>query len=101
VVRLEAKTAKLASFARRAVTHSLCTPHRQPAVHDQLGARDVFRLVGGEEQSRISPGPGRPGDKVRWREKAGMFLRDLGDGNAEVTIGSRAYRVLISDLRSG
>jgi hypothetical protein len=40
------------------------------------------------------------GDKVRWHEKAGTFGRDLGDGNAEVTIDSRTYRVRISDLKT-
>jgi len=43
----------------------------------------------------------RMGDKVRWHGKTGHFHRDLGDGNAEVTIGNRAYRVRISDLRPG
>ena len=37
----------------------------------------------------------------RWQDKAGLFHRDLGDGNAEVTIANRAYRVRIGDLRPG
>jgi hypothetical protein len=41
----------------------------------------------------------RAGDRVRWQDKAGLFHRDLGDGNAEVTIANRAYRVRIADLR--
>jgi hypothetical protein len=32
------------------------------------------------------------GDRVRWQDKAGHFHRDLGDGNAEVTIGNLAFR---------
>jgi hypothetical protein len=43
----------------------------------------------------------RVGDRVRWQHKEGLFHRDLGDGNAEVTIANRAYRVRIGDLRSG
>jgi len=31
----------------------------------------------------------RIGDRVRWHDKAGLFHRDLGDGNAEVTIANR------------
>jgi hypothetical protein len=41
----------------------------------------------------------RIGDRVRWQDKAGLFHRDLGDGNAEITIANRAYRVRIADLR--
>jgi hypothetical protein len=43
----------------------------------------------------------RIGDRIRWHDKAGVFHRDLGDGNAEVTIANRAYRVRIADLRPG
>jgi hypothetical protein len=43
----------------------------------------------------------RMGDRVRWQDNAGQFHRDLGDGNAEVTIANRAYRVRIADLRPG
>src|SRR5256885_1175573 len=50
--------------------------------------------------TRITP-QWRMGDRVRWQDKAGLFHRDLGDGNAEVTIANRAYRVRIGDLRSG
>ena len=49
--------------------------------------------------TRITP-QWRMGDRVRWQDKAGLFHRDLGDGNAEVTIANRAYRVRIGDLRS-
>jgi hypothetical protein len=31
--------------------------------------------------------------------KVGLFHRDLGDGNAEVTIANRVYRVRVGDLR--
>ena len=41
------------------------------------------------------------GDRVRWQDKAGLFRRDLGNGDVEVTIANRAYRVRIADLRPG
>ena len=50
--------------------------------------------------TRIMP-QWRMGDRVRWQDKIGHFHRDLGDGNAEVTIANRAYRVRIGDLRPG
>jgi hypothetical protein len=43
----------------------------------------------------------RPGDKIRWHDKSGVFARDLGDEHAEVRIDDRIYRVQISDLKSG
>jgi hypothetical protein len=55
---------------------------------------------GEQMPTRITP-QWRLGDRVRWHDKAGLFHRDLGDGNAEVTIANRAYRVRISDLRPG
>jgi hypothetical protein len=72
------------------------------------------RLPGGEPRKasqkrtrRAGPSPTRMmpqwrmGDRVRWQDKTGLFQRDLGDGNAEVTIANRAYRVRIGDLKSG
>lgn len=54
----------------------------------------------GSIPTRITP-QWRMGDRVRWQDKVGLFHRDLGDGNAEVTIANRAYRVRIADLRPG
>jgi hypothetical protein len=72
------------------------------------------RLPGGEPRKasqkrtrRAGPPPTRMmsqwriGDGVLWHGKAGLFHRDLGDGNAEVTIANRAYRVRIGDLGPG
>ena len=50
--------------------------------------------------ARITP-QWRIGDHVRWQDKLGLFRRDLGDGNAEITIANRVYRVRIADLRPG
>src|SRR3954451_2212393 len=36
----------------------------------------------------------RRGDQVRWKDRAGVFRRDVGDGeHAEVARGERVYRV--------
>jgi hypothetical protein len=41
----------------------------------------------------------RPGDRVRWRDRDGVFHRDLGDGeHAEIVIVDRTYRVRVGDL---
>jgi hypothetical protein len=41
----------------------------------------------------------RPGDKVRWKQRAGAFLRDVGDGeHAEIKIGERVYRVRAKEV---
>jgi hypothetical protein len=41
----------------------------------------------------------RPGDRVRWRERAGVVRRDVGDGeHVEVAIGERVYRVPIKEI---
>jgi hypothetical protein len=85
---------------------------RSEASRNQMTGRS--RLPAGEprkaSQRRTRPaGTGftrimpqwRMGDRVRWQDKIGHFHRDLGDGNAEVTIANRAYRVRIGDLRPG
>jgi len=41
----------------------------------------------------------RPGDRVRWRDRIGVFRRDLGDSEqAEIVIADRTYRVYIGEL---
>ena len=47
---------------------------------------------------RITP-TWRPGDKVRWKNRDGIFRRYIGDGeHAEVAIAERVYRVKIGEL---
>jgi hypothetical protein len=41
----------------------------------------------------------RAGDKVRWQAYSGVFLRDALDGQAEMLIGSRTYRLPKAELR--
>jgi hypothetical protein len=39
------------------------------------------------------------GDRVRWRDRDGVFGRDLGDGeHAEIQIVDRIYRVRTAEL---
>ena len=41
----------------------------------------------------------RVGDNVRWKDRAGLFHRDVGDGeHAEISIAERVYRVRVSEL---
>jgi hypothetical protein len=48
--------------------------------------------------ARITP-IWRAGHAVRWQGRAGVFRRDLGDGeHAEVLIGDRVYRVRLREL---
>jgi hypothetical protein len=42
----------------------------------------------------------RPGDKVAWRGYVGQYLRAADNGQAEVLIGTRTYRVAAGELRS-
>jgi hypothetical protein len=47
---------------------------------------------------RISPS-WRAGDGVRWQGRAGIFRRDVGDGeHAEIAIAERVYRVRTTEL---
>ena len=43
--------------------------------------------------------PWRPGNRVRWRDRAGTYRRDVGDGeHVEIVIAERVYRVRRSEL---
>lgn len=47
---------------------------------------------------RVAPS-WRPGDPVRWKDRPGVFRRDIGDGeHAEITLGERVYRVRLGEL---
>jgi hypothetical protein len=45
--------------------------------------------------------PWRPGDKVRWRDRVGVYRRDVDEEHAEVVIAERVYRVRRAELRQG
>ena len=52
----------------------------------------------GAAPARIEP-IWRPGDQVRWQGRAGIFRRDVGDGeHAELVIGEKVYRVRTREL---
>lgn len=72
------------------------------------------RLHGGElrraSQRHVRPAvaqfirietPWRPGDRVQWRDKAGVYRRDADEENAFIEIGERVYRVRKAELRPG
>ena len=40
-----------------------------------------------------------PGDRVRWKDYTGQFLRDTPDGECELLIGTRTYRVRKSEMQ--
>ena len=40
-----------------------------------------------------------PGNQVRWKDYTGQFLRDTVDGQVEVLIGTRTYRVARGELQ--
>jgi hypothetical protein len=56
------------------------------------------KLRAGSRPARVSP-TWRAGEAVRWKGRAGVFRRDVGDGeHAEVVIDERVYRVRTSEL---
>jgi hypothetical protein len=41
----------------------------------------------------------RAGDPVKWKERTGLFRREVGDNeHAEIAIAERVYRVKLSEL---
>jgi hypothetical protein len=41
----------------------------------------------------------QPGDPVRWKDRRGVFKRDVGDGeHSEIVLADRVYRVITSEL---
>jgi hypothetical protein len=45
--------------------------------------------------------PWRPGDRVLWRDRAGVYRRDVDEENAFIEIAERVYRVRRAELRQG
>ena len=46
--------------------------------------------------------PWHPGYRVRWRDRAGTYRRDAGDGeHVEIVIAERVYRVRRAELWAG
>jgi hypothetical protein len=56
------------------------------------------KLRAGSRPAKISPS-WRVGEAVRWKGRAAVFRRDVGDGeHAEIVIGERVCRVRIGEL---
>jgi hypothetical protein len=45
--------------------------------------------------------PWRQGDRVRWRDRAGIYRREVDEENAFIEIDERVYRVRRAELRQG
>jgi hypothetical protein len=49
--------------------------------------------------TRVAP-TWQPGAPVRWKDRAGTYRRDVGDGeHSEIVLGERVYRVRTDELR--
>jgi hypothetical protein len=58
--------------------------------------RNTRRLAQGP--TRIAP-VWKSGDALRWKGRAGIFHRDVGDGeHAEIALAERVYRVRLTEL---
>jgi hypothetical protein len=56
------------------------------------------KLRAGSRLARVSP-TWRAGEAVRWKGRAGVFRRDVGDReHAEIVIAERIYRVRTAEL---
>jgi hypothetical protein len=69
-----------------------------------MAARNLLKASQrGRKQLVNSSAPVLPtrqsGDPVRWKDRRGVFKRDVGDGeHSEVVIAERVYRVITSEL---
>ena len=43
----------------------------------------------------------RQGDRVLWRDRAGVYRREVDDEHADIVIGERVYRIRKAELRPG
>jgi hypothetical protein len=56
-------------------------------------------LPGGQPRKASQRNKLRAGEAVRWKGRAGVFRRDVGDGqHAEIVIAERVYRVRTGEL---
>jgi hypothetical protein len=69
---------------------------RLPGGEPRKASQRSVRL--GAIPTRIVPA-WRTGDHVRWKDRAGTYRRDTGDGeHSEILIGERVYRVRTAEL---
>ena len=45
--------------------------------------------------------PWTAGDRLKWRDRTGVFRRHVDDEYAEIAIGERVYRIRKAELRRG
>jgi hypothetical protein len=94
------------SVDRQDVGPSLVSPERQ--IERMSGTK---RLPGGERRKAsqrnraVQAAPRqvqiawRAGDPVKWKERTGLFRREVGDNeHAEIAIAERVYRVKLSEI---
>jgi hypothetical protein len=84
------------------------SPHAAPSsctkeAQDMAGRNILKASQRGRKQPAPSSAPiavtRQPGQPVRWKERRGVFKRDVGDGvHSEVLIAERVYRVITSEL---
>jgi hypothetical protein len=73
---------------------------RLPGGEVRKASQKRSRRVDGPLPARIEI-PWRAGDKVKWRDRAGVYRRDVDEEHAEVVIAERIYRVRRAELRRG
>ena len=73
---------------------------RLPGGEVRKASQKRSRPVDGPLPARVEI-PWRAGDKVKWRDRAGVYRRDVDEEHAEVVIAERIYRVRRAELRRG
>jgi hypothetical protein len=70
---------------------------------ETMAARNGLKASQRGRKQPVSSAPAlptrQPGDPVRWKDRRGVFKRDVGDGeHSEVQIAERVYRVITKEL---
>jgi hypothetical protein len=68
-----------------------------------MAARNALKASQRGRKQPVTSAPILPtrqaGDPVRWKDRQGVFKRDVGDGeHSEVLIAERVYRVITREL---
>jgi hypothetical protein len=72
---------------------------RLPGGEPRKASQRNKRNVSSSGAAKIPP-TWQPGARVHWKDRAGIFRREVGEGEyAEVVIDGRVYRVRIGELR--
>src|SRR5437763_1847720 len=73
---------------------------RLPGGEVRKASQKRARRVVGAPPVRIEI-PWHPGDRVRWRDRGGLYRREVDEENAFIEIEGRLYRVRRAELRPG